>query len=174
MEFFKIDELGNPIFDIDYCTELLYQNKLNTCHTLEFCPNAEIDIFNKNCNNFDIKKLKKYSSIEISKKDFDCVLQSEWLIPEEYKKIDLKKYLFDKCKNKIETARVAEEYIEFEKRNLIPLLLYMIFLIDTLNKHSILWGVGRGSSVSSYILFLIGVHKINPIKYNLDWQEFLR
>ena len=35
-------------------------------------------------------------------------------------------------------------------------------------------GVGRGSSVASYILYLIGVHRIDSIKYNLDWKEFLR
>jgi DNA polymerase III alpha subunit len=36
------------------------------------------------------------------------------------------------------------------------------------------WGVGRGSSVASYVLFLIGVHRIDSMKYNLDYKEFLR
>ena len=43
-----------------------------------------------------------------------------------------------------------------------------------LKTNSIVWGVGRGSSVASYVLFLLGVHKIDSVKYNLDWREFLR
>jgi DNA polymerase III alpha subunit len=34
--------------------------------------------------------------------------------------------------------------------------------------------VGRGSSVASYVLFLIGVHKIDPIKYELPIEEFFK
>ena len=36
------------------------------------------------------------------------------------------------------------------------------------------WGVGRGSSVSSYCLYLIGIHMVDSIKYNLDIQEFFK
>ena len=43
-----------------------------------------------------------------------------------------------------------------------------------LHDKNVLWGVGRGSSVASYALFLIGVHKIDSVKYDLDWREFLR
>jgi len=50
----------------------------------------------------------------------------------------------------------------------------MIYFVDTLRKHNILWGVGRGSSVSSYILYLIGIHRIDSIKYNLNIGEFLK
>ena len=43
-----------------------------------------------------------------------------------------------------------------------------------LRENNRVWGVGRGSSVSSFCLFLIGVHKINPMLYDLDYKEFLR
>jgi DNA polymerase III alpha subunit len=43
-----------------------------------------------------------------------------------------------------------------------------------MRKHNIVWGVGRGSSVASYVLYLIGVHKINSMYYDLDIEEFLR
>jgi DNA polymerase III alpha subunit len=39
---------------------------------------------------------------------------------------------------------------------------------------NIVWGVGRGSSVASYALYLIGIHKIDPIKYNLSINEFFK
>jgi DNA polymerase III alpha subunit len=38
----------------------------------------------------------------------------------------------------------------------------------------VLWGVGRGSSVASYCLYILGVHKVDSIKYELDIHEFLK
>ena len=51
---------------------------------------------------------------------------------------------------------------------------FLIYLIDLMRTNNIVWGVGRGSSVSSYILYLIGVHKVNSILYKLDINDFLR
>jgi len=62
----------------------------------------------------------------------------------------------------------------FEKHNMTDLLRFLIFLVDTLRANNILWGVGRGSSVASYCLYLLGIHKINSLKYQLDINEFLR
>jgi DNA polymerase III alpha subunit len=62
----------------------------------------------------------------------------------------------------------------FEKHDMMDLLRFLIFLVDTLRANNILWGVGRGSSVASYCLYLLGIHKINSLKYQLDINEFLR
>ena len=70
--------------------------------------------------------------------------------------------------------RVEQEYLLFEKKKFIKVLQFLIYFIDTLRANNIVWGVGRGSSVASFCLFLIGVHKINPMLYNLDYTEFLR
>jgi len=43
-----------------------------------------------------------------------------------------------------------------------------------MRKNNLVWGVGRGSSVSSYLLYLIGVHKVDSYKYRLDIKEFLK
>lgn len=64
-----------------------------------------------------------------------------------------------------------EWFLSHKKQDMLRMLVYVV---DTLEANSIPWGVGRGSSVSSYILYLIGVHDIHPIKYGLDWREFLR
>jgi len=37
-----------------------------------------------------------------------------------------------------------------------------------------IWGVGRGSSVASYVLYLLDVHRIDSMFYDLDPSEFLR
>ena len=53
-------------------------------------------------------------------------------------------------------------------------LYVMKYIVDTLRENKVLWGVGRGSSVSSYVLFLIGIHKIDSVKYNLPIEEFFK
>jgi len=73
-----------------------------------------------------------------------------------------------------EWDRVQEELAAFGERGMYNLLRYMIYLVDFMRENDIVWGVGRGSSVASYVLYLIGVHKIDSLKYNLDWREFLR
>jgi DNA polymerase III alpha subunit len=47
-------------------------------------------------------------------------------------------------------------------------------MVDTFREEKIVWGVGRGSSVASYVLYLLGVHKVDSLKYNLNVDEFLR
>jgi DNA polymerase III alpha subunit len=54
------------------------------------------------------------------------------------------------------------------------LLFYLKYLVDAMRENKIVWGVGRGSSVASYVLYLIGVHRIDSIKYDLDIKEFLK
>ena len=96
-------------------------------------------------------------------------------MPEKYKKLDIYNYILDKCPDEPkEMARVCEEMHEYEKRGLFNLLRFLVYLIDVMRENNMVWGVGRGSSVASYVLYLIGVHKINPIQYQLSWQEFMR
>ena len=95
-------------------------------------------------------------------------------MPEKYYQIDVKQWLLDKTETEEERDRVLIEYNLFEKKKFIKVLQFLIYFVDTLRANNIVWGVGRGSSVSSFCLFLIGVHKINPLLYNLDVTEFLR
>jgi DNA polymerase-3 subunit alpha len=95
-------------------------------------------------------------------------------MPEEYKTFDIKNWILSQCPDIAEYNRAEEELTEFERRNMLDLLRWLKYFVEFSRKNNILWGVGRGSSVSSYVLYLIGVHKIDPIKYNLDWQDFLR
>ena len=43
-----------------------------------------------------------------------------------------------------------------------------------MTQNQVIWGVGRGSSVASFVLYKLGVHKIDSLYYNLDVHEFLR
>ena len=109
-----------------------------------------------------------------SLKEFDQQNIADWHMPQEYHELDMLKYLLDRCGSDQERARVEEEYQLFEQKGFTKVLQFLVYFIDTLRQHNIVWGVGRGSSVSSFCLFLIGVHKINPLLYNLDHREFLR
>ena len=95
-------------------------------------------------------------------------------MPESYSEINVLQWLLDKCQNDAERLRVQEEYSLFEQKKFIKVLQFLIYFVDTLRQNSMVWGVGRGSSVSSFCLFLIGIHKVNPMLYNLDYREFLR
>lgn len=109
-----------------------------------------------------------------SLKEFDQQNIADWQMPQEYHELDMLNYLLDRCGSDQERARVEEEYQLFEQKGFTKVLQFLVYFIDTLRQHNIVWGVGRGSSVSSFCLFLIGVHKINPLLYNLDHREFLR
>lgn len=98
----------------------------------------------------------------------------DWNLPSDYKELDIEKFLLEKCTKDAEYQRVMMELKLFKDRNLYDLLRFLVYFIDTVKQNNIVYGVGRGSSVASYCLYLIGVHRVNSLKYNLDIKEFLK
>lgn len=96
-----------------------------------------------------------------------------WFMPLAYKNLDIEEYLVNICPEE-NYERVILELQEYRNRNLLPLLRQMKYIVDTLRDNNIVWGVGRGSSVASYVLFLLGVHKIDSVKYKLPLEEFFK
>ena len=94
--------------------------------------------------------------------------------PEHYKDIDARRWILNRPMTHEERERVMAELQEFQNRGMMPLLNFLLYMVDTMRENNIVWGVGRGSSVASYVLYLIGVHRINSMKYNLDYKEFFR
>ena len=95
-------------------------------------------------------------------------------MPNDYKQLDIAKYILDQCKSEAELQRAGQELLLFQERGMFVLLQYLKYLVDTMRKNNIVWGVGRGSSVASYVLFLLGVHRINSLYYDLPIEEFLK
>lgn len=122
----------------------------------------------------NLPKFTVYTKSEKSVHDFDNELQSNWMIPDEYKNLDIAQYVLDLCQTDEELQRVGQELLMFQEREMFPLLRYLKYLVDTMREHNIVWGVGRGSSVSSFVLFLIGIHRINSLYYDLSIDEFLK
>ena len=165
----RLDQFSNPIFSEQDIFEALYKGQ-----TLS--PEMFVE------SNDNIKKLEEVSELkfwkplddyDISVEDYDTTLQTDWFMPDEYKQMDIEGFLVHVCP-KENYQRLIDELDAYKSRNMLDLLRWLKYFVDTCEKEDVLWGVGRGSSVASYVLFLIGVHSVDSIKYNLDWQEFLR
>ena len=125
----------------------------------------DIDLFNKFATELEISPI---SDISLISKDFN--------IPLHYKELDVEKYIREKLiqRDPDEIGRVEMELDMYRERGLFPVLQLLIWIVDTMRKHNLVWGVGRGSSVSSYLLYILGVHKVDSYKYGLDIKEFLK
>ena len=99
--------------------------------------------------------------------------KNNWFIPNEYQQLDIEEFLVSQCPEENYPRLVAELSL-FKQNNMMPVLNTMKYVVDTLRKNNIVWGVGRGSSVSSYVLYLIGIHKIDSVKYDLPIDEFFK
>jgi DNA polymerase III alpha subunit len=172
----KTDELGIPRFSNRNLVDMIYSGHVDKCHVVLCDPSDDIEKFNAAMREQYLPELTKYIPLDVDQKTFDGALQSEWFMPDEYKVSNpiLKHNLLELCKTPEEEERVLEEYDEFKQRGMLDILKYMIYLVDFMRENNIVWGVGRGSSVASYVLYLIGVHRIDSIQYDLDWREFLR
>jgi DNA polymerase III alpha subunit len=153
---------------------MIYSGHADKVHVVLCDKDDDIDKFNEAMDAQGMNPLQPYIPLDVDQKTFDGVCQGEWFMPDEYKTLNVHNYVLTKCTTQEETARAAEELAEFEGRDMMNLLRYMIYLVDYMRENNIVWGVGRGSSVASYVLYLIGVHRINSIQYDLDWREFLR
>lgn len=106
--------------------------------------------------------------------DWDAAQQTKWNMPDEYKELDIAQYILGLCESEAELQRVGEELLLYQERDLFNLLRYLKYLVDVMKENRVIWGVGRGSSVASYILYKLGVHRIDSLYYKLDIAEFLR
>jgi DNA polymerase III alpha subunit len=136
----------------------------------------------------EVRKYKEFSNLllnqpanlsiegelDISVEEFHLRSGQEWLFPPEYQQIDIRSWLIDKCKTQEQISRVEEELELYEQKNLIMVLRLFIYLVDYMRKNGFVWGVGRGSSVASYVLYLIGIHRVDSLFYQLDIREYLK
>ncbi len=167
----KSDKFSNIIYEAGDLVDLMYKGQLDLLDQV-LCDESN-----------DIKQLAATSELtlkyvdsnlyNISTEDFDKICQDDWFMPEDYKNLDIETYLIQHS-SKENHQRLIEELQAYQERNMLPLLKWLKYLVDTCRSNNIVWGVGRGSSVSSYVLYIIGIHKIDPIKYDLDWRDFLR
>ena len=169
----KYNEYGQVFTSESELCDLLYKNPdLDLTKFLVDDPfkfNSSVEAFH-----YDHARLGVFDAPNVSIENFDQQQQSNWYMPAEYKNMDIAKWLLDQCHTEQELQRVGQELLLYYEKNLFVLLQYLKYLVDTLRANNVIWGVGRGSSVASYVLYLIGVHRIDSIKYELDIEEFLK
>jgi DNA polymerase III alpha subunit len=169
----KYDQYGQTYTTSNELCDLLYKNPKLDISLFQVEDSIE---YNRSVAELhaELDLLDSYHNISQSVEEFDRVLQKNWRMPKEYQDLDIAAYVLGLCQQEHELQRVGRELLLFQERDLFDLLRYLKYLIDTLRKNNVVWGVGRGSSVASYVLFLIGVHKIDSLYYNLDIEEFLK
>lgn len=155
-----INEQGFAFVSDDDLVELLLEQK-----KVKILPNnlSTWNEFDKNCKSNKIENPFVLAEDNLS-----------WNIPQEYKGLDIENFLLSKCSTDKQLSRVKLELSLFKERDLFDLLRFLVYFMDTIKSNNVIYGVGRGSSVASYCLYLLGVHRVDSLKYNLDIKEFLK
>ena len=170
-----VDDYGRVVMSSDEMIALLYEGRELTDDILAE-PGTEIERYNELCRIND--KLGHLIPVALPKaitpEQEHADRQAQWFMGDKYLEMDVWATLTERCSDDAERARIAIEKIEYQKRGLDPLLRLMMFLVDEFRHRKVVWGVGRGSSVASFALYLIGIIKINPMKYGLEIGDFLK
>jgi DNA polymerase III alpha subunit len=168
-----LNKYSNPIFNEQDLFDALYKG-----HQFSAADTLLVETRSEEIKHLELqlgfKFLEPYET-HFETNDYDAACQSNWYMPDEYKTLDIEAWLFEQIPPwNPQHTRLTEELEAYKARNMLDLLRWLKYFVDTCSKENIVWGVGRGSSVASYVLYLLGVHSIDSIKYNLDWREFLR
>ena len=171
----KTDHLGQMIFSEDDCVSMLMRGQSIPINGM--LVDATVDLETAASMLEHVPTFIRYNELSMqamSVEDFDHENQGRWLMPDEYKQLDIAEYVLSLCESEAALQRVGEELLLYQARDLFDLLRYLKFLVDIMQENNLIWGVGRGSSVASYVLYLLKIHRIDSLHYNLDIAEFLR
>lgn len=116
----------------------------------------------------DINKLDHKWNIPLKYTDMSVVEYVNNQFEQHYKK-----HIWGDNEKADRRKRMVQELVLYHKYGLLDVLRTIIYIINTLTEKQVVWGVGRGSSVSSYVLYLIGVHDVDSFVYDLDIADFL-
>lgn len=135
----------------------------------------EVELFNQQVS--DVEKL-------LVAKTEPLKLNLEWKLPASFKNLDINEYVIDVFSTKIHQlgysnqlkelafSRIADELETIKNRGMTEFFKAIIFVLDSFRKNNIVWGVGRGSSCASYILFILGLHVVDCVKFDIPMDEF--
>jgi len=172
----KTSNFGEIILDQDDICDLMMQDR-DVTKIDRVVVDPEIDLERMISHIQDPGSLLTWTYPEqrdISVPEFDREKQHRWFMPETYQNIDIAQHILGLCTTQEQLQRVGQELLMFQEHELFNLLKYLRYLVDVMHDNQVIWGVGRGSSVASYVLYLLGVHRIDSMFYDLDPREFLR
>lgn len=113
-------------------------------------------------------------------------INPKWAIPDDYMSINVLEYatvkldehrkqeMYSENEYLDRLERLAVEYKHFAKSKMVPVLRTLIYIINTFERDGVVWGPGRGSGVSSYLLYLLGVHDVDSVFFELELSDFIK
>ena len=172
----KINQHSEQIYSEDDVCDLLMQGH-NAGDLKNLLVDNTVDLETAAAILENVPTFMRYDEMaadSVSKEEFDHRCQTQWFMPEAYQQLDIAEHVIGLCQTDAELQRVGHELLMYQERGLFDLLRYLKYLVDLMTENRLIWGVGRGSSVASYVLYLLGVHRVDSMYYDLDPAEFLR
>jgi len=128
----------------------------------------ELNLHGVRLPSFEIKKeVKRESKVSEDANNYDFLRK---ICLDGFKKLDLRK---DSKEHKAYVDRAKYELKTLKSLGFIDYVLLVWDVINYCHKNDIPTGLGRGSAAGSLVLFLIGVTKIDPVKYDLYFERFV-
>lgn len=167
-----VDDWGRVVASYDQAIEVLMSG--TDLGTMNIQASPQLDQYNEMCRLFDKTDeiIRPVKPLDLSPKDYHEKRAAQWITHVE--STLLWDNLLAKCQTDVERERFVTELEEFAKRGMLDILVQLDAMIERIDEAKVVRGVGRGSSVASFILYLMGVHFINPLEYDLDLSEFLK
>lgn len=166
---------GDSVVDMDFLYDFLLSSKNIADYDL-YVDKLSDEVNQYNDLFGDILKLKEGHN------DYDY----SWNIPEKFKKLNVKEFILKKLEKELvnndfsdvdmidRIKRTNKELTLWERKGMLNLLRTLIYIVKVFKKNDIVWGTGRGSSCCCYVLYLIELHDVDSILYDLDLKEFFR
>lgn len=168
-----IDHLGQPVYSEDDIFQMIMQGHMDLL-SRPFLVEQDVD-FSRCADMLTlIPNVLQYQPSSETLSEFDARCQCRWLMPSQYMNMDVAEHVLSLCTSSAELQRCGHELLMYQERDMFDLLRYLKYLVDVMRENNIIWGVGRGSSVASFVLYKLGVHRIDSLYYDLDIAEFLR
>ena len=167
---------GEMIFDeADVCDLLMQGRDLKSLDRMTVDESVDLEQAADFVNDLPVFNVYRYNAERDQLvNDWDHAQQQKWHMPREYQELDIAAYVLGLCSCEAELQRCGQELLLYQERDLFNLLRYLKYLVDVMTENRVIWGVGRGSSVASFVLYKLGVHRVDSLYYNLDISEFLR
>ena len=102
-----------------------------------------------------------------------------WTFPETYQDLDVAELAWEMLDHLGLTTEVYRERLQaelqaMEERDMFPFVRCLLYVCETLREHGVVWGVGRGSSCASLVMFVLGVNRVDPVLYEIPMREFFK
>lgn len=164
-----IDEQGNVVYTKDGLLEIIASGRTLPDKILTSATD-EIVRFNQSATELfeDVRIENQQDLVDIKNR------VNKYLVPDKYLNFDPLKYVINLCETEQEIQRTLEEHELYKQKNLLDVLKICKYIVDEFEKNNVITGVGRGSSCASFMLYKLGIHYVNPLKYDIKITEFLR